>query len=215
MSKGHNRIRPSSQGKGKKEKDMAQNEVMAMELTAKEEKQRNFCITSYNKAMENCEKSTWHVAQVIYETVNREDFKKLFGSKKAYADVLGVNKSTVTKMESAYERKLLLADSYTATQISEMGKVETVNLLDFIETEKVTVEDTCKAIREKADNYVKKLNEEEELASEEATEEVEEAVEVKNIYCRFYCYVGTERANVQDVKISQKQMEEILAIINR
>lgn len=120
MSKGHNRIRPSSQGKGKKEKDMAQNEV--------------------------------------------------------------------------------------------------------IETEKVTVEDTCKAIREKADNYVKKLNEEEddvidveaeELASEEATEEVEEAVEVKNIYCRFYCYDGTERANVQDVKISQKQMEEILAIINR
>lgn len=53
------------------------------------------------------------------------------------------------------------------------------------------------------------------MASEEATEEVEEAVEVKNIYCRFYCYDGTERANVQDVKISQKQMEEILAIINR
>lgn len=203
---------------------MAQNEVMTMELTAKEEKQRNFCITSYNKAMENCEKSTWHVAQVIYETVNREDFKKLFGTKKAYADALGVNKSTVTKMESAYERKLLLADNYTATQISEMGKVETVNLLDFIESERVTVEDTCKAIREKADKYVKKLNEEEddvidveaeELASEEATEEVEEVVEVKNIYCRFYCYDGTERADVQDVKISQKQMEEILAIINR
>lgn len=195
---------------------MAQNEVMAMELTAKEEKQRNFCITSYNKAMENCEKSTWHVAQVIYETVNREDFKKLFGTKKAYADALGVNKSTVTKMESAYERKLLLADNYTATQISEMGKVETVNLLDFIESEKVTVEDTCKAIREKADNYVKKLNEEDDVIDVEAEELAsEEAVEVKDIYCRFYCYDGTERANVQDVKISQKQMEEILAIINR
>lgn len=207
---------------------MAQNEVMAMELTAKEEKQRNFCITLYNKAMENCEKSTWHVAQVIYETVNREDFKKLFGTKKAYAKALGVSQSTVTKMESAYERKVLLADNYTATQIAEMGKVETVNLLDFIETEKVTVEDTCKAIREKADNYVKQILEEaeetkniidtvaEELASDEATEEAtEEAVEVKDIYCRFYCYDGTERANVQDVKISQKQMEEILAIINR
>ena len=90
----------------------------------------------------------------------------------------------------------------------------------------MTVEDTCKVIREKADKYVKKLNEEEEetdnvidvkaeeLESEEASEETEE-VEVKDIYCRFYCYDGTERANVQDVKISQKQMEEILAIINR
>lgn len=207
---------------------MAQNEVMAMELTEKEVKQRNFCITIYNKAMENCEKSTWHVAQVIYETVNREDFKKLFGTKKAYAEALGVNKSTVTKMESAYERKLLLADNYTATQISEMGKVETVNLLDFIESEKVTVEDTCKVIREKADHYVKQVLEEaeetkniidtvaEELASEEAEEtEESEAVEVKDIYCRFYCYDGTERANVQDIRISQKQMEEILAIINR
>lgn len=203
---------------------MAQNEVMAMELTAKEEKQRNFCITLYNKAMENCEKSTWHVAQVIYETVNREDFKKLFGTKKAYAKALGVSQSTVTKMESAYERKLLLVDNYSATQIAEMGKVETVNLLDFIDTEKVSVEDTCKDIREKADHYVKQILEEaeetkniidtvaEELESEEATEE---AVEVKDIYCRFYCYDGTERANVQDVKISQKQMEEILAIINR
>ena len=195
---------------------MAQNEVMAMELTEKEVKQRNFCITIYNKAMENCEKSTWHVAQVIYETVNREDFKKLFGTKKAYAEALGVNKSTVTKMESAYERKLLLADNYTATQISEMGKVETVNLLDFIETEKVTVEDTCKVIREKADKYVKKLNEEEEETDNVIDVEAEESevVEVKDIYCRFYCYDGTERANVQDVKISQKQMEEILAIIN-
>lgn len=189
-----------------------------MELTAKEEKQRNFCITLYNKAMENCEKSTWHVAQVIYETVNREDFKKLFGTRKAYAKALGVSQSTVTKMESAYERKVLLADNYTATQIAEMGKVGTVNLLDFIETEKVTVEDTCKAIRYKADKYLKKLNEEEEddVIDVEAEELAsEEAVEVKDIYCRFYCYDGTERANVQDVKISQKQMEEILAIINR
>ena len=201
---------------------MAQNEVMAMELTEKEVKQRNFCITIYNKAMENCEKSTWHVAQVIHETVNREDFKKLFGTKKAYAEALGVNKSTVTKMESAYERKLLLADNYTATQISEMGKVETVNLLDFIETEKVTVEDTCKVIREKADHYVKQVIEEAEVAreeieaveAEEVASEETEAVEVKDIYCRFYCYDGTERANVQDVKISQKQMEEIVAIIN-
>ena len=195
---------------------MAQNEVMAMELTEKEVKQRNFCITIYNKAMENCEKSTWHVAQVIYETVNREDFKKLFGTKKAYAEALGVNKSTVTKMESAYERKLLLADNYSATQISEMGKVETVNLLDFIESEKVTVEDTCKVIREKADKYVKKLNEEEtDNVIDVKAEELASDAEVKYIYCRFYCYDGTERANVQDVKISQKQMEEILAIINR
>lgn len=85
--------------------------------------------------------------------------------------------------------------------------------LTEIETENVTVEDTCKVIREKADKYVKKLNEEsEELASEAATEESE--TEVKDIYCRFYCYDGTE-ANVQDAKISQKQMEEILSIINR
>ena len=196
---------------------MAQNEVMVMELTEKEVKQRNFCITIYNKAMENCEKSTWHVAQVIYETVNREDFKKLFGTKKAYAEALGVNKSTVTKMESAYERKLLLADNYSATQISEMGKVDTVNLLDFIESEKVTVEDSCKVIREKADKYVKKLNEEEEETDNVIDVKAEEleSEEVKDIYCRFYCYDGTERANVQDVKISQKQMEEILAIINR
>lgn len=81
--------------------------------------------------------------------------------------------------------------------------------LTEIETENVTVEDTCKVIREKADKYVKKLNEEsEELASEESE------TEVKDIYCRFYCYDGTE-ANVQDAKISQKQMEEILSIINR
>ena len=44
-------------------------------------------------------------------------------------------------------------------------------------TEKVTVEDTVA----------------EELASEEAEEtEESEAVEVKDIYCRFYCYDGTE-----------------------
>lgn len=51
-----------------------------------------------------------------------------------------------------------------------------------------------------------------EVMAMELTEESE--TEVKDIYCRFYCYDGTE-ANVQDAKISQKQMEEILSIINR
>lgn len=132
------------------------------ELTVSQEKARTACINAYNKALAKCENATWLVAETIYKTVNREDFKELFGTKKNYAVAINLSCATVTKMESAYKRKLILNDTYTATQIAEMGKVEDEDLTDFVASCEVSPEDSCKTIRQKADVYVADMVEEEE-----------------------------------------------------
>ena len=59
------------------------NEVV--ELTKKELTTKDGLVRSYYNALDKCEKATWKVAEVIYTTVNRPDFEKLFGNRTNYA----------------------------------------------------------------------------------------------------------------------------------
>ena len=56
------------------------NEVI--ELTKKELTTKKGLVKSYFTALDKCEKSTWKVAEIIHNTVNREDFKKTFHGQK-------------------------------------------------------------------------------------------------------------------------------------
>lgn len=182
------------------------------ELTVKEMNQKEALVKKYNTALSKCEKATWDVAKVIYETVNHPEFKKLFGTKKEYAKEIGLSQATVSKMESAYGRKLLLADDYSATQIAEMGKIEDDCLTDFVEVENVSVEDTCKEIREKANDYIKKLSpdEVEEVTEEEATEEEE----TEEISFSFKAYIDSDLEITNgDYIIDKKTFNEIMKLL--
>lgn len=54
-------------------------------------KQENY-INKYHKAVARCEKSMWGLAKVVYDTVNNEDFKEVFGNYENYAKAVGVSK---------------------------------------------------------------------------------------------------------------------------
>ena len=202
-----------------------------VELTKKELTTKDGLVRSYYNALDKCEKATWKVAEVIYTTVNRPDFEKLFGNRTNYAKEIGLSKATLSKMEKAFERKTLLQNAYvatledttnvkeySATQISEMNSIENDRLVTFAEEMEVTPEDTCKEIRAKANNWKNPsfVDETDEATEEETEEATEESTNNTEIYARFYCYNnGIEYANVNDVIITKEKMNKILEILGQ
>ena len=173
----------------------------------------------------SAKKSTWKVAEIIHNTVNREDFKKLFTDRKTYAGLIGLSPSTVSKMEKAFSRKMLLKQyymdsldeesenvkEYSATQISELSPIEDERLEEFVTEYEVTPFDSCATIRKKVKDFV---NESEPEEVEEA-EEVEDAEADTEMYAGFYCYNnGIEYASVCDILITKDKMEKVLEILN-
>lgn len=204
-----------------------------VELTKKEITTKDGLVRSYYNALDKCEKATWKVAEVIYTTVNRPDFEKLFGNRTNYAKEIGLSKATLSKMEKAFERKTLLQNAYvatledttnvkeySATQISEMNSIENDSLVTFAEEMDVTPEDTCKEIRTKVNNwknpsFVDETKEGTEEATEEATEEVtEEATEEITISIRAFMDTDFEIFST-DTCITKSQLEEIKKILGK
>lgn len=206
------------------------NEVV--ELTKKELTTKEGLVKSYFTALEKCEKSTWKVAEIIHNTVNREDFKKLFTDRKTYAGMIALSPSTVSKMEKAFSRKMLLQQlyidslevvesenvkEYSATQISEISPIEDERLEEFVSEYEVSPFDSCATIRKKVKDFVNESEPEkvEESEKVEEHEEVEETGADTEMYARFYCYNnGIEYAGVYDILITKDKMEKILEILN-
>ena len=204
------------------------NEVI--ELTKKELSTKEGLVKSYYTALDKCEKSTWKVAEIIHDTVNREDFKKLFTDRKTYAGMIGLSPSTVSKMEKAFSRKMLLQQfyidsleevesgnvkEYSASQISEISPIENERLEEFVTEYEVTPFDSCSTIRKKVKDFVNESEPEEEAGEEAGDDTEEEAGDDTEMYARFYCYNnGIEYASVCDILITKDKMEKVLEILN-
>lgn len=161
------------------------NEVMTLD-TAKAEKY----IAKYNTALTKCNKSAWDLAKVVHSTVNAPDFKEAFGNLEGYAKQLGVNKSNVSRMTSAYERKMLIDKAgteieevkeiedknYSVGQIEEMLTVKAEETPSFIVLFNIDGKTPTKTIRE----YVKQYNSTDlpdEATEEETVEEINDRAE--------------------------------------
>lgn len=211
---------------------MAQNEIMVMteEQIAKAQAK---AIDRFAKASAKAEKAGWELAKVVYETVNADNFKEVFGNLGNYSKALNFSKASLSKMNKAYERKLYMigqdieTENYTLTQIEEITAVSEDDTLDFIEIKEVSDEDTCREIRDKAKAYNNPVTEEAEDTedtedtdeSTEDTEDTEEATEeAKDIHIILSVATGNyciHSITYEDKKyITASQLERIMAIIN-
>lgn len=107
-------------------------------MNYKSQRDRATTLTSTKKAVANCEKSMWGLAKVVYETVNNEDFKEVFGNYENYAKAVGVSKGSITKLAKAYNRKLLLEQAekpseYTTSQLEEFSTIDMKETVVFVE----------------------------------------------------------------------------------
>ena len=208
------------------------NEII--ELTKEELATKEGLVKSYFTTLDKCEKTTWKVAEIIHDTVNREDFKKLFTDRKTYARMIGLSPSSVSKMEKAFSRKMLLQQfyidsledvesgnvkEYSATQISEISPIDDERLEEFVLEYEVTPFDSCATIRKKVKYFVNESEPEEEAGDdteEEAGDDTEEETgDDTEMYARFYCYNnGIEYASIYDILITKDKMEKVLEILN-
>ena len=166
------------------------NEVVKID-TAKAEKY----VAMYRNVLTRCDRTAWELAKVVYDTVKAKDFEQAFGTMTEYAKALGVDKSGITKMVKAYERKLYITDlnahnekqaidsEFSLGQIEEFVRVPEEETADFVNAYKITSATKTKVIRECANAYLST-----EIKADEATEEstddemtVDEINEVVNL----------------------------------
>lgn len=185
---------------------MEKKEISATINTAIEKKQNSY-ISKYNKVIEKCNKNAWELAKVVYDTVNANDFEEVFGTMTEYAKALNVSKSSLSKMAKAYERRIELLEineNYallTRTHVEEMSPVNDEDTEEFLEVERVTVEDSAKDIREKAIHFVNSKKEPDETNVVEETDVIEEVDE--NFNCMLLTYKGTEYQITSDEMIEK------------
>ena len=163
-------------------------------------------IASYNKAVAGCVKSAWGLAEVVYKTVNANDFVEVFGNVDGYAKHLNVAKSTISKLSKSYERKLLIdaqetdaEKDFSVGQLEEFGKVPVSETLVFIDAQKVTTNDTTKEIREKVKNYFE-TDEQDETEEQEESEENDAQEEVNDSMIVSYKGVEYQITNDEIIK---------------
>ena len=149
------------------------NEVVKIDVTKAEK-----YITKYNNVLVRCNRSAWELAKVVYDTVKAKDFEQAFGTMTEYAKALGVDKSGISKMVKAYERKLYITDlnahnekqaidsEFSLGQIEEFVRVPEEETADFVNAYKITSATKTKVIRECANAYLST-----EIKADEATEE--------------------------------------------
>lgn len=178
------------------------------------EKKQNSYISKYNKVIEKCNKTAWELAKVVYDTVNANDFEEVFGTMTEYSKALNVSKSSLSKMVKAYERRIDLLEInenyalFTRTHIEEMSPINEEDVEEFLEVERVTVDDSAKDIREKAIHFVNSKKEPDETDVVEDTEESEEVDE--NYNCMLLTYKGTEYQITSEEMIAK--IKELLEI---
>ena len=160
------------------------NEVVAIDPTKAEK-----YIAKYQNVLTRCNKTAWELAKVVHDTVKAKDFAQAFGTMTEYAKALGVDKSSVTKMIKAYERKLYITDTndcagievipsdFSLGQIEEMTNVDADLTEDFVKAYKINSATPTKTIRECAKDFLK-TGEDVETEAEELETEAEELEEM-------------------------------------
>lgn len=108
-------------------------------------------VNRYKKVLAVCEKATWEVAKVVYETVKSEDFKVVFGTIEKYGEKIGLSKGQVSNLVKSYARKELLHSidtAYSLTQVQEFNSLKNdEDVKACIEAKEITPDMTCKEIR--------------------------------------------------------------------
>lgn len=149
--------------------------------TAKAEKY----LAKYRTALTRSVKSAWELAKVVHDTVKAKDFEQAFGSLTEYSKALEVDKSRITRMVKAYERKLYITDindcaekeivssEFSLGQIEEFVKVPEEKTEEFITAYKIDSKTPTKTIRECANAYIN-ADKKKDDGVEDVTEEVEE-----------------------------------------
>ena len=153
------------------------NEVVTIDTTKAEK-----YIAKYQNVLTRCNKTAWELAKVVHDTVKAKDFAQAFGTMTEYAKALGVDKSSVTKMLKAYERKLYITDTndcagcevipsdFSLGQIEEMASVDADLTEDFVKAYKINSATPTKTIRECAKAFLK--------TGEDVETEIEEVEEM-------------------------------------
>lgn len=153
------------------------------------------------------EKSAWVVAKCYYDIVTTELFKEDFETLTAFAEYMGVNKSTISRMVNAYSKKVECnLDNYTTAQVIEMLPIkDNGKLVDCIEVMAITPNDTQKEVRAKVKEYLHPTAESTEETAE-STEETAENTEDK----QFYYFFG-------DIQImpSEEDCKKLEKILNK
>ncbi|MBQ0111599.1 MAG: hypothetical protein KBT03_00550 [Bacteroidales bacterium] len=108
-------------------------------------------VDNYKRVLAICEKATWEVAKVVFETVKSPDFKSAFGTIEKYGEKIGLSKGQVSNLVKSYGRKELLHsidNAYSLTQVQEFNALKTDNdVKACIEAKEITADMTCKEIR--------------------------------------------------------------------
>lgn len=144
-------------------------------------------IAKYQNVLTRCNKTAWELAKVVHDTVKAKDFEQAFGTMTEYAKALGVDKSSITKMVKAYERKLYITDAndcagcevipsdFSLGQVEEMANVDADLTEDFVKAYKINSATPTKTIRECAKAFLK-TGEDAETEPEEVEEMTVEEV---------------------------------------
>lgn len=153
------------------------------------------------------EKSAWTVAKCYYDIVNGELFKEDFETLTAFAEYMGVNKSTISRMVNAYTKKLACGlDAYTTAQVIEMLPIkDNEKVTECIEVMAITPSDTQKQVRTKVKEYLHPTEEKEEVEESESTTDTTEETEKM-----FYYFYG-------DIQImpSEEDCKKLEKILNK
>lgn len=138
-------------------------------------KKAEIALTRYNTAVAGCNKSAWALAKCLHSTVTSADFKRTFRSINEYAKLINVNKSSISRMVNAYERKAFIDANnvplLTVANVVETLKVDEGDLNTFCETYEIDEKSTAKYVRECVKAWCEVENGDEEATGEEATGE--------------------------------------------
>lgn len=108
-------------------------------------------VDKYYTVLAVCEKATWEVAKVVYETVKDQDFKEVFGTIEKYGKKIGLSKGQVSNLVKSYARKELLHsidNAYSLTQVQEFNAIKSDDEVKAcIESKEITPDMTCREIR--------------------------------------------------------------------
>lgn len=194
-------------------------------------------VDKFTKAIAKAENSAWELAKVSYNIVKADNFKEVFGNLDTFAKEVNYSKASISRFVKAYDRKLAMvgfigdeAEEYTTSQVYEICAVKEDDTEDFLSIKEITPATSTRDIKAKAKAYNNPVSESDSTEDTEATADSSEDAEeitveelneraVKNINFGFIAFANGEYlANIDHTegrKISQSQLEEILAIINQ
>lgn len=142
---------------------MKHEEIMELSSTATK------LVNKYNTAVDKATKSAWEIAKIVYDTVNRPDFKDLFpNGLTGYSKAINLSLSKVSRLVDIFERKLYiesvnglvefsneksLPNDFSVGQMQEVISIEKDDTEDFLTTSNISGKNTVKEIREAVKAY--------------------------------------------------------------